>query len=288
MSGWAGEWCRNGGIRCQGQHDRVLVGVGVTAGAPGLQRRVSSTAKGSRTMAIRRPGFLTHPSDTGSPFQTLDILISNPAQREYTSKRCWRQSPGKLGLACDRPGIVIECTKLDQRRCVMQLFNRNDVEPFVGDDGAIVRELASPGNSSLTRHSLAEIRHPPGTASQEHYHTEAEEVYYVIEGQGAVRVDGETRTIGPGDVVVIVPGQRHTVWQEGEGDLVLLVTCVPAYTVEEVVFSRVVAVGYPQRSLCSESGAFSGEALTGPLGPHFPLQCQGKRDRQRAPVMPVE
>jgi mannose-6-phosphate isomerase-like protein (cupin superfamily) len=120
----------------------------------------------------------------------------------------------------------------------MQLFNRDDVERFVGDDGSIIRELASPGNSTLTRHSLAEIRHPPGTASQEHYHTEAEEVYYVIEGQGAVRVDGETRSIGPGDVVVIVPGQRHTVWQEGEGDLVLLVTCVPAYSVEEVVFTE--------------------------------------------------
>lgn len=64
----------------------------------------------------------------------------------------------------------------------MQLFNRNDVEPFAGDDGSIIRELASPGNSGLTRHSLAEIRHPPGTASLEHYHTEAEEVYYAING----------------------------------------------------------------------------------------------------------
>jgi len=120
----------------------------------------------------------------------------------------------------------------------MHLIARDDVQPFVADDGAIVRELASPRNSSLTRHSLAEIRHPPGTASQEHYHTEAEEVYYVLAGRGGVRVDGETRAIGPGDVVIIVPGQRHTVWQEGEGDLVLLVTCVPAYSVDEVVFTE--------------------------------------------------
>jgi mannose-6-phosphate isomerase-like protein (cupin superfamily) len=62
-------------------------------------------------------------------------------------------------------------------------------------------------------------------------------VYYVLQGQGGIRVDGETRTIGPGDVVVITPGQRHTVWQEGEDDLVLLVSCVPAYSVEEVVFT---------------------------------------------------
>jgi len=119
----------------------------------------------------------------------------------------------------------------------MHVIVRDGIEPFVGADGAIVRELASPRNSLLTRHSLAEIRHPSGTASQEHYHTVAEEAYYVLSGQGGVRVDGETRAIKPGDVVVIVPGQRHKVWQEGAEDLVLLVTCVPAYAVEEVVFT---------------------------------------------------
>jgi mannose-6-phosphate isomerase-like protein (cupin superfamily) len=120
----------------------------------------------------------------------------------------------------------------------MHVIARDNVKPFVGEDGAIVRELASPHNSPLSHHSLAEIRHPPGTASQEHYHTEAEEVYHVLEGQGGIRVEGEARTIVPGDVVVIVPGQRHKVWQEGEEDLVLLVTCVPAYSVDEVVFTE--------------------------------------------------
>jgi mannose-6-phosphate isomerase-like protein (cupin superfamily) len=120
----------------------------------------------------------------------------------------------------------------------MQVIARDNIQPVVGDDGAIIRELASPHNSALSRHSLAEIRHPPGTASQEHYHTEAEEVYYVLSGRGRIRVNGETRDIGPGDVVVIVPNQRHKVWQDGEGDLVLLVTCVPAYSVEEVVFTE--------------------------------------------------
>jgi mannose-6-phosphate isomerase-like protein (cupin superfamily) len=120
----------------------------------------------------------------------------------------------------------------------MHIVARDDVQPFTGDDGAIIRELASPRNSALSRHSLAEIHHPAGTASQEHFHTRAEEVYFVIDGKGGIRVDGETRIIGPGDVVVIVPGQRHKVWQEGEGDLVMLVTCVPAYAVDEVVFTE--------------------------------------------------
>ena len=120
----------------------------------------------------------------------------------------------------------------------MRIIERDKIEPFIGDDGVIICELAAPGNSPLTRHSLAEIRHPPGTSSQEHYHTQAEEVYYVLEGRGGVRLDGETRAIGPGDVVVIVPGQRHKVWQEGEGDLVLLASCVPAYSMDEVVFAE--------------------------------------------------
>lgn len=77
----------------------------------------------------------------------------------------------------------------------MHIVAREDVQPFTGDDGAIIRELASPRNSALSRHSLAEIRHPPGTASQEHYHTQAEEVCFVLDGRGGIRVDGETRTV---------------------------------------------------------------------------------------------
>ena len=67
----------------------------------------------------------------------------------------------------------------------MHLITRDAVQSYVGDDRSIIRELASPGNSGLTRHSLAEIQHPPGTASLEHYHTEAEEVYYGIGEPGS-------------------------------------------------------------------------------------------------------
>ena len=115
----------------------------------------------------------------------------------------------------------------------MHLTNRSSIEPFTGEDGAIIRELAR-----LPGHTLAEICHPSGTASREHYHTQAEEVYCVLDGHGEVRVDGETQAIGPGDVIGIVPGQRHKLWQRGEGDLVLLVTCVPAYNLQEVVFTE--------------------------------------------------
>ena len=118
----------------------------------------------------------------------------------------------------------------------MHVIHRSMVQPILAADGSLVRELAAPGNAPLAGHSLAEIRHPVGTASREHIHRVAEEVYYVLEGEGVVRVDGQVRTIGPGDVVVISPGQRHKVAQRGDGELVLLVTCVPAYSAAEVIF----------------------------------------------------
>jgi mannose-6-phosphate isomerase-like protein (cupin superfamily) len=120
----------------------------------------------------------------------------------------------------------------------MHVTSRAQIQPSVSNDGSIIRELAAPANSPLTRHSLAEIRHPPGTASREHYHTQAEEVYYVLEGHGEICCDGRTQAIGPGDVVAIVPGQRHKVRPCGEHELVLLVTCVPAYAVDDVVFTE--------------------------------------------------
>ena len=129
----------------------------------------------------------------------------------------------------------------------MHIMPRAKITPFTGEDGSIIRELASPANSGLTRHSLAEIRHPSGTASIEHYHTEAEEVYYVTEGRGEIQINGTTHAICPGDVVVIAPGERHKVWSVGNSDLVLIVTCVPAYSVQEVVFTEQPALGSGSR-----------------------------------------
>ena len=83
----------------------------------------------------------------------------------------------------------------------MHVIHRTSVELFPADDGSLVRELAAPGNSPLVGHSLAEIRHPAGTASREHYHRVAEEVYYVLEGEGFLGVDGQVRAIGPCDVL---------------------------------------------------------------------------------------
>lgn len=112
-----------------------------------------------------------------------------------------------------------------------------EIPPFVGADGARIQEFVG-RSTGVTSHSVALIAHPVGMSTVEHHHTVADEVYYVQSGAGRIRVDGETRPVGPGDVIAIRPGQRHKLWADGTEDLVLLVTCAPAYEVDEAVWDE--------------------------------------------------
>ncbi len=113
------------------------------------------------------------------------------------------------------------------------LRNLSDVRAFTGADGATVREAAG-RSTGLGSHSLAFITHPAGTASRRHHHTGCDDVYYVAAGRGRIDVDGVERELGKGVLVQIRPGQKHKVYCEGPEDLELIVTCGPAYSVDEV------------------------------------------------------
>jgi mannose-6-phosphate isomerase-like protein (cupin superfamily) len=115
--------------------------------------------------------------------------------------------------------------------------NVSEIIPFTAPDGARVQQIAG-RSEGMTSHSLAIISHPPGTESTDHHHTVADEVYLVWSGRGRVCVDGVTRQVGPSDTVTIRPGQRHKVWNDGPENLVLVVSCAPAYQVDEVVWDE--------------------------------------------------
>ena len=45
--------------------------------------------------------------------------------------------------------------------------------------------------------------------SQVHYHKKMTEIYYVLEGEGTIELDGESHPLRPGVSVMIKPGCRH-------------------------------------------------------------------------------
>jgi mannose-6-phosphate isomerase-like protein (cupin superfamily) len=120
----------------------------------------------------------------------------------------------------------------------MDVRNLSEVVAFRTKDGSEIRELLAPGNSVIRHQSLAEARLPEGGATLEHYHRQTEEIYFIMSGQGLMRVDGSVRSVHPGDAIAIPPGARHKLWNTGHEPLALLCGCAPAYTDEDTVLTE--------------------------------------------------
>ena len=111
----------------------------------------------------------------------------------------------------------------------MELIHKQDRPRFRAQDMAMVRDLASPGNSAVKNLSLAEVVIQPGASVLEHYHRESEELFHILDGEGRMSVGDETCRVGQGDTVVVSSGTKHAVQNVGDRDLVMLVACAPAY-----------------------------------------------------------
>ena len=120
----------------------------------------------------------------------------------------------------------------------MEVINRNNVQSFITKDTSEIREVLAPTNSSLQKQSLAEAIVSPGKSTQEHYHLNSEEIYYILQGKGGMRIEDESREVSKGDGIAILPKQRHKIWNTGDNDLVILCCCAPAYTHDDTVLTE--------------------------------------------------
>jgi mannose-6-phosphate isomerase-like protein (cupin superfamily) len=117
----------------------------------------------------------------------------------------------------------------------MDIRNIREVPAFTTKDGSEIRELLAYRNSSILKQSLAEARLLPGASTTPHYHRLTEEIYYLLSGEGEMRIGDETRTVGPGDAIAIPPGCVHTITNRGSETLLFLCTCAPAYEHDDTV-----------------------------------------------------
>jgi mannose-6-phosphate isomerase-like protein (cupin superfamily) len=120
----------------------------------------------------------------------------------------------------------------------MKIKNLNDVPAFITKDSSEIRELLAHRNSAIRNQSLAEARLHIGGCTQEHYHPKAEEIYYILQGIGRIRIEAETRDVKVGDAIAIPPGQRHKLWNTGQETLHLLCCCAPGYEHDDTVITE--------------------------------------------------
>jgi mannose-6-phosphate isomerase-like protein (cupin superfamily) len=120
----------------------------------------------------------------------------------------------------------------------MDIKNLNEVPAFTTKDGSEIRELLAHRNSVIRHQSLAEARLPVGGATQEHYHPQCEEIYYITHGMGKIRIEGELREVKAGDAIAIPPGQKHKLWNTSDETLRLLCCCAPAYEHSDTIITE--------------------------------------------------
>jgi mannose-6-phosphate isomerase-like protein (cupin superfamily) len=78
--------------------------------------------------------------------------------------------------------------------------------------------------------AAAEVHHLEITDAKLHYHQRTDEVYYIIEGQGKMRLDDEEIELHQGVVVYVPRGVKHKAW----GQLKVLVVCMPRGVLSDV------------------------------------------------------
>jgi quercetin dioxygenase-like cupin family protein len=62
---------------------------------------------------------------------------------------------------------------------------------------------------------MCHVEYAAGTTVERHSHPEAEQLMWIVAGDVTMTVGGETKTLGPGDVVVINRGVEHELHSEG-------------------------------------------------------------------------
>lgn len=108
-----------------------------------------------------------------------------------------------------------------------------EIEPYITRDGSSIRELMHPDSHDCMQQSLAEATVAPGAMTLLHRHHKTEEIYYIRQGVGVMRLGEHEFEVSQGDSICIPPGTAHNIRNTGAQPLVLLCACAPAYSHED-------------------------------------------------------
>jgi len=115
----------------------------------------------------------------------------------------------------------------------MLIVNRHNTKIVSTPHGSEIRPLIDRTTSPINQCSLAEEVLPPGASVTPHHHEVIEEIYYVVEGDGVMRIDDEEREVVAGDAIYIPRFARHTLTNTGNGPMKILLVCGPAFFYED-------------------------------------------------------
>ena len=117
------------------------------------------------------------------------------------------------------------------------IVSKNDTNPFKGYCGQIFRYI-NRVNVPETNLSCILVEMAPGEISDLHHHNKSQEIYFVIEGKGQIRLGDRTIIVNPGDAVHIPTRVKHSIENDGEILMQLFVVNSPPYQENDVIFEE--------------------------------------------------
>lgn len=122
----------------------------------------------------------------------------------------------------------------DEGAAAPWLFKVDEADEYYFEEGCHILELLNdPADPDL---SIARARVPAGVTTRWHSLEGTVERYLIQSGVGCVEVgNAPARTVGPGHVVLIRPGERQRIHNPGPGALVFLAICSPRFRPERYV-----------------------------------------------------
>jgi len=112
----------------------------------------------------------------------------------------------------------------DDRRQGYLVAQFDEIEPVECPCGFSRRAFRVPGNETASLHEV-EI----SVDAQAHYHKRTTEIYYFLEGEGFLELDGEKVPVRPGSSVLIRPGTVH----RALGKFKILNIAIPTFDPED-------------------------------------------------------
>jgi len=149
----------------------------------------------------------------------------------------WRFFSGALtrrAISCLTKDLIKEYNKSakigDKKMFIKDIKN---CEEIVAGDETTLKEILHPLKDELKiRYSIAHAVVKPGKKTLWH-RMKASEVYYILQGNGLMHIDDETKEVESGHVIYIPPNSKQRISNTGNQDLIFLCIADPAWRKED-------------------------------------------------------
>ena len=93
--------------------------------------------------------------------------------------------------------------------------------------GALSKPLVRPETTGSRLIDYRISTYQPMAYVEAHSHKAQEQIYHVLEGEGAMEIEGKTTIVRRHDVIFIPPGVSHSICNNGLTDLTFIVVTTP-------------------------------------------------------------